>query len=201
MKQIIPFTKDITFKTNIEEICSISLDEDLNLLGEDHISGNFYIKGTYKKNAGDLPEEYSYKLPCEIVISDRYDAFNATIDIEDFNYEVHDDTLKVSISVLVDNLEEKEKVREVEEVEEIEEETKEERDINIDPVTIINNTTNNIISNKEETYLTYKVYFANEEDTTESIINKFNITKEEFLEYNDDLNVIKGNKFIIPSKK
>ena len=189
MKQIIPFTKDITFKTNIEEISSISLDEDLNLLGDDLISGNFYIKGTYKKSAGDLPEEYSYKVPCEIVISDRYDAFDATIDIDDFNYEVSGDTLKVSISVLVDNLEEKE------------EEVKEERDINIDPVTIINNTTNNIVTNKEETYLTYKVYFANEEDTTESIINKFNITKEEFLEYNDDLNVVKGNKFIIPSKK
>lgn len=198
MKQIIPFTKDITFKTNIEEISSISLEDDLILKGEDLISGNFYITGTYKKDKGDIPEEYSYKIPCEIVISDRYDAFDATIDIDNFDYEIKGDTLKINISVLIDNLEEKERSA----IEEIEEEDKKEddRDINIDPVTIINNTTNNILNTKEETYLTYKVYFANEEDTMESIINKFKITKEEFLEYNEDIDINKGKKFVIPSK-
>ena len=47
MKQIIPFTKDITFKNTIGDLVSISLDNDLQLKGEDLITGNFYVKGKY----------------------------------------------------------------------------------------------------------------------------------------------------------
>ena len=49
MKQIIPFTKDITFKNTIGDLVSISLDNDLQLKGEDLITGNFYVKGKLKQ--------------------------------------------------------------------------------------------------------------------------------------------------------
>lgn len=110
MKQIIPFTKDITFKTKIGELTSISLDDDLTLKGEDLIVGNFYIKGTYKMiDTQTLEEEYSYKIPCEIAISDEYDTFDCTIDIDDFYYEIiNDEILRVNISLAIDNLTRKE---------------------------------------------------------------------------------------------
>ena len=114
MKQIVPFTKDITFKTKIGDITGISLENDLMLKGEDLISGNFYIKGTYKMlKTSSLEEEYSYKIPCEIAISDTYDAFLATVDIDNFTYEVIDDeVLRVNIDVRIDNLEKKEIIKE-----------------------------------------------------------------------------------------
>ena len=48
MKQIIPFSKDITFKTVIGEITGISLDNDLSMKEDNLVKGNFYIKGSYK---------------------------------------------------------------------------------------------------------------------------------------------------------
>ena len=110
MKQIIPFTKDITFKTKIGELISISLDNDLTLKGEDLITGNFYVKGSYKMlKTSELEEEYSYKIPCDIAISDDYETYDATIDVDDFNYEIiNEEILRVKISLLIDNLVKKE---------------------------------------------------------------------------------------------
>ena len=114
MRQTIPFKKDITFKTKIGEITAISLDNDLMLKGEDQISGNFYISGTYKMlEASTINENYSYKIPCEITISDDYDTFDATVDIDDFYYEIIDDEiLRINIVVIIDNLKKKEEVKE-----------------------------------------------------------------------------------------
>ncbi len=110
MKQTIPFRKDITFKTKIGELTAISLDNDLTLKGEDLIVGNFYISGNYKMLEGSISEEeYSYKIPCEIAISDDYDTYDATIDIDDFYYEIiNDEILRVNITVVINNLERKE---------------------------------------------------------------------------------------------
>ena len=114
MKQTIPFTKDITFKTKIGEITAISLDNDLMLKGEDLISGNFYISGNYKMlETSTIEETYNYKIPCEIAISEDYDTFDATVDIDDFYYEIIDDEiLRVNIVVVIDNLKKKEESEE-----------------------------------------------------------------------------------------
>ena len=116
MKQIIPFTKDITFKNTIGDLVSISLDNDLQLKGEDLITGNFYVKGKYKLTKASIQEEeYSYKIPCEIAISDDYDTFDATIDIDDFYYDIIDnEILRINIDLVIDNLVKKE-VKEKEE--------------------------------------------------------------------------------------
>ena len=110
MTQIIPFTKDITFKTKVFEITSISLDHDLQLKGEDIITGNFYVKGKFKMTkASQIEEGFNYKIPCEINISKEYDAYDAIIDIDDFYYDLLDEEiLKVNIAVVIDNLVKKE---------------------------------------------------------------------------------------------
>lgn len=243
MKQIIPFEKDILFKTKIGELTSISLDNDLILKGEDLIIGNFYIKGTYKMlSSSTSEEEYSYKIPCEIQISDEYDTYDCNIDIDDFTYEIkNDDTLYVKISVSIDNLVKKETLKDITEQletreelptenstplverivpetpkeiktteepkEEINEQQEQQRDIpevvdereNISPINVINDIKSDIIKETEERYLTYKVYIVTEEDTIETITEKYNVTKEQIKDYNEFDNLQAGMKLVIPS--
>ena len=220
MKQIIPFEKDILFKTKIGELTSISLDNDLILKGEDIVTGNFYIKGTYKMiSSSTNEEEYSYKIPCEIQISDMYDTYDCTIDIDDFSYEIkNDDTLCVKISVLLDNLVKKEPeerkeeelidmtdslpikeelVKEEPETKKIEELVVDER--NIDPVNVLNDIKSDIISDTDERYLTYKVYTVQEEDTIEKICTKYKVSVDQIKDYNDFDNLTTGLKLLIPN--
>lgn len=222
MKQIIPFEKDILFKTKIGELTSISLDNDLILKGEDIVTGNFYIKGTYKMiSSSTNEEEYSYKIPCEIQISDIYDTYDCTIDIDDFSYEIkNDDTLCVKISVLLDNLIKKElEVTEerkeeelidmtnslpIEEIEKvvIEDEKPEELVIderNIDTVNVLNDIKSDIISNTDESYLTYKVYTVQEDDTIEKICTNYKVSIDQIKDYNDFDNLTTGLKLLIPN--
>lgn len=222
MKQIIPFEKDILFKTKIGELTSISLDNDLILKGEDIVTGNFYIKGTYKMiSSSTNEEEYSYKIPCEIQISDIYDTYDCTIDIDDFSYEIkNDDTLCVKISVLLDNLIKKElEVTEerkeeelidmtnslpIEEIEKvvIEDEKPEELVIDerkIDPVNVLNDIKSDIISNTDESYLTYKVYTVQEDDTIEKICTNYKVSIDQIKDYNDFDNLTTGLKLLIPN--
>lgn len=54
------------------------------------------------------------------------------------------------------------------------------------------------LSSSEETFSTYYVYMVRETDTIESIIDKYQTTKEELQNYNDLTNVKVGSKLIIP---
>ena len=213
MKQIIPFTKDITFKTAINELVSISLDHDLKV-EEDIIKGNFYLKGSYKILKSNIEtEKFSYKIPCEIDIAGNYDITEATIDIDDFNYDIESDTLKIDVKLLIDNLKEQTKEEKTEErvdaIDKAKEEIKEyidsiNEDDELEEITIDNNVKDykNMfdLANNDETYLTYYVYTYQENDTIESVLNKYNITKYELEEYNDINDIKIGNKLIIPTK-
>ncbi len=225
MKQTIPFKKDITFKTKIGELTAISLDNDLTLKGEDLIVGNFYISGNYKMLEGSIEEEsYSYKIPCEIAISSEYDTYDAVIDIDDFYYEIiNDEVLRVNITVVISNLERKE-IKEEQETNEVEVLTDEDDRM----LSINDDIANNIklpleeefeeikeiekprnvsnfdkvkesAKNQDDTYITYKVYIYKEEDTIESVLEKYSITKEELANYNNLEDIIPGSKIVIPS--
>ena len=67
-----------------------------------------------------------------------------------------------------------------------------------------NNTSTNMssifssLASSEETFSTYYVYMVRETDTIESIIDKYQTTKEELQNYNDLTNVKVGSKLIIP---
>lgn len=54
------------------------------------------------------------------------------------------------------------------------------------------------INETEETYATYSVYILREEETINSIIEKYKTTKEELENYNDLSNISIGSKIIIP---
>ena len=223
MRQTIPFKKDITFKTKIGELTAIALDNDLTLKGEDLIVGNFYISGTYKMlEASTIEEEYSYKIPCEIAINEEYDTYNATIDIDDFYYEIiNDEILRINIVVVINNLERKEIVEDEEEELETDDELTEEpskkenrevlekleeEEVNIlDEIPEIPRESKSFLEVKEEvknqkdTYLTYRVYMVKDDDTLEQILEKYEITKEQLADYNNLEEFAPGVKLVISS--
>ena len=168
MKKIVPFKKDIIFENQIFEITSISLEHTLNHK-DNLVEGTFTVSGEYKTTETSLNEEFSYDIPFTYNVDEGYTLDNAVIDIDDFYYEIKNNSvLSVNVDVLVDNLEEVERC--------IEEETK----------------------SNTESYQSYTVYIFREGDTLETILTNYNVTKESLLDYND-LNELKvGDKIIIP---
>ena len=230
MKNIIPFKKDVIFKTNLSEITSISLENTLNL-NNDTISGDFIVSGEYKvSDKSTTVEPFELKLPFEIVLDDRFETTKATVDIDDFYYEIlNDNTLSISIDVLVDHLTEKPlidvedlvEVKPVRETLNIEEEEdnmetlkdevieerciEDEEDKNIDSddnKELVEEKINSIFSNNSldgDMYVTYNVFIIREGDTLDSIMEKYNVTLEELKKYNDLSDLKLGDKIIIPN--
>lgn len=104
MKQIIPFKKELPFKTKVSEITSISLERDLEVTEDKVVSGVFHITGDYKMNEGSISREnFSFDLPFDITLDPRYDISTVNADIEDFYYDViNEDTLKVNIDLFIE---------------------------------------------------------------------------------------------------
>ena len=67
MKNIIPFKKDIIFKTKLGEITSISLENTLKLI-DGVIEGDFIISGEYKEDIDSENENpFNLKLPFNVL--------------------------------------------------------------------------------------------------------------------------------------
>lgn len=195
MNKIIPFNKEIKFNDVIGEITSIALDDNLEFIDSYTIGGELIVRGTHKYD--DIEEDFSYPLPTGISVDSKYDTSKATISVDDFYYEIiNDDTLKVKIDLILDNLFYKEK-----ELEPLVHEVIENRD---EEVTIDDEKDNIIVdlfneTNNEKEYSIYRVYIITNEDTLEKVLDKYHITKEELSHYNDLDNFKPGNKIIIPS--
>lgn len=97
MKSVIPFNKEILFKTNIAEISSISLEHDYEI-AEKEVKGNFIVSGDYKAHEVSVNKEpFRYSLPFAIDLDDNIDRETISLDIEDFSYDFHEDILDVKI--------------------------------------------------------------------------------------------------------
>lgn len=234
MKKIVPFKKELPFKTNIAEITSISIEHSLHLSNNNLITGSFILTGDYKiSETSSSTEKFSFDLPFDITIDDKYKLDNVTLDIDDFYYEIVDNKmLSIDIDVLIDKLEEKPLIqKEVIEQEEMTlddtlEELKEEESIkeNIldtiedercydeeeipfkqldDKIEAVSKNEKSIFDNFDsstETFSTYKVCIVRENDNVDTIIQKYNITKEDLSLYNDLSDLKIGDKLIIPSQ-
>ena len=213
MKKLIPFQKDLNFDNKINEISSISLEHTLKLNEGNQISGEFIVSGTYKLTEASINvDPFEYILPFSISIDKKYETKNINVDINDFYYElINNQTLSINIEVVIDNLEEKEEIFVTKEKtvipnepEDIREEiTNEEKQEETETVSKTENenteTTKSIFENLDENerYAVYKVHVVTENDTVESIIQKYQITKEELEAYNDLNDVQMGSKLII----
>lgn len=212
MNCIIPFTKDVKFKSNIAEILSVSLEHDYTA-NETEVLGNFTISGEYKVHEVSVNKEhFEYVLPFSVNMTNKIDTNSVNFEVQDFTYEVIDnDTLRVNIeySINADELKEEEPLfkqveeptldnlldeidREVEE--EPKEEINEERDISEETKdTILNN-----INDSDDVYVTYHIHEMKETDTVESICLKYNTSDAILGEYNDLSTLTLGDKIIIP---
>lgn len=115
MNKKISFEKKIKFPTQIGEVCSISLEKNLIFKSEDSIEGELFLTGKYKlTEASLLEEDFSYKIPIEISLTEELDTSKSGVDISDFYYEIeNDDTMICYIDLEIDGEElKKEEVRE-----------------------------------------------------------------------------------------
>ncbi len=269
MKKIVSFEKELDFPSMIGEITSIALDNNLDFIDQNTITGTFTISGSYKMTeASTLEESFKYEIPVDITLVETFDLSSVKVTIDNFNYEViNDDVLKCNIDVLIGgieeivleeelidnteknpdevisteelNLKEMESVRECdgdkmedkeldmeksdiqEEVEfpfkqisEVKELNKEQEDkkegddkkMKNEEKELDNNLEGQNISSlfeafssTDETFKTYSVYILRREDTIETVLNKYSITREELSDYNDLENLEIGSKLVIPT--
>ena len=206
MKKVIPFKKEIIFESNIAEITSISLEHNLQI--KDYsVIGSFDISGSYKMTlTSTVTDDFSYNIPFEIALDERYVLDNAIVDIDDFYYEIiNERVLSINIEVGIDKLEEIEmedkmpdiieESKEFEEKMTREENTEEKRCIEEEnPISNVFTSVSDV-----ETYKSYTVYIVRENDTIENILTKYNRTKEELEIYNNLEELKIGDKLIIPN--
>lgn len=222
MRQLIPFVKDINFTSKLSEVTSISLEHDLSMENNDSIVGKFIVSGKYKMNEISINEEtFDEIIDFDITLDDKYDASLVTIDIDNFYYEIiNEEILRLHIDVLIDNLTyiKKEEIipkipdeimedifdiRSIDSNKMDDEMEKNMKDIEKDVLFDVNEITSNLTSsflNGDEHFSTYKIHIIREEETINTIIEKYKISKEELEKYNSLENIILGTKIIIPIK-
>lgn len=224
MNCIIPFTKDINFKTNIAKILSVSLEHEYTA-NPMEVLGNFTISGEYKVHEVSINKEsFEYVLPFSVNLTKEIDINSVDFDIVNFTYEVvNDDTLRVNIEYSINAIELPEEKEEVTidelldeidedvraEIEDVKEDVKEEKEEiqekeevleteNRDITDEAKETILNSINKDDNTYVTYHVHIMSETDTIESICLKYNVTESILKEYNDITTLGVKDKVIIP---
>lgn len=210
MKSIVPYTKDITFNNKIAEICSLSLEHEINT-SETEINGVFIISGEYKSHGLSVNKEsFVNKLPFSIDITENIIPSSIEFEIRDFTYEVVDDeTLRVNIEFSVEAEEKAEEIIEENDKDEEDNRVKEtvlEEIENLFPNTIeeerIDKNSEELILNNvkddEEEYATYHIHIVKMEDSIESICSMYNIDINTLKEYNQTETINIGDKLIIP---
>lgn len=199
MKKIINYEKEIIFKTTIAEICSISLEQDFTV-DDNCFTGDFILTGEYKTNELSVNKEpFIYHLPIEYELDNGVDYNSVNYEIDNFEYTVEDDVLKVTIDLAITYDEVEKEVLPTISEEEINDEVPIERNVREEEVTI-NEEKKQILTNEfnEETFTTYHVHIVGSEDNLESIAKKYGVTIDDIKKYNDDVNLELKSKLIIP---
>ena len=213
MKKKVAFEKSIEFPTMIGEISEISLDQELYFINESNVEGYLILVGKYKMTeASRLEEDFSYKIPCEIALTEELDVDTTNIEIADFYYEIeNDNTLVCHVELLLEGLEivkeeEKELERECDgdkieekeiEIPIIQEEIEEKEEVVEEKKVEINSLFSNLDDEKDK-YGTFIVYMVRQNETINTIIEKYHTTIEELEKYNDLKDISLGTKLIIP---
>lgn len=207
MKKVVPFKKDISFDTNIALVNSISLEHFVNKKSDGLISGNFLISGDYKMSDTSISlDNFEYELPFNINVDKKYNIDEASVDINDFYYEViNNKILSVNIELLIDDIKEVEVESRMSET--LGAESKADSTVNsdrcVEDEVVTNDKTKSIFDNldENESYCVYKVHIVTENDTTESIIQSYGVSRELLADYNDLSDIKLGDKIIVPTNE
>ena len=223
MKQTIPFKKDVFFKTQVNEITSISLEHHVEVVKNNTISGNFIITGEYKMTEASINKDnFEFDIPFDVALNEGYIIDNAKTQITDFFYEiVNNEILRINIEITINDLEvvAKQEVRntpyedtneipiivqEEEKIEEIislentivkQEIAEETKRVNVKQVSDLFKQLD-----EEESFSTYKVYIVREGDNIDSILDMYAIDIVTLEKYNNLESIEIGDKIIIPTK-
>ena len=217
MKKTVALDKSLEFPTMIGEISSISLEENIKFINEDNIEGELFLNGKYKlTEASRLEEDFSYKIPVEIALSEKLDINKSNVLVTDFFYEIEEDNMICHIELTIEGeplieerecdgeekeieipvLEKEEDKEEIaEEIIEEEEKVEEERD---EEETSIKDSIFTNLNEDNETYGTFIVYIVRQNESINTIVEKYHTTIEEIEKYNDINNIDIGTKLIIP---
>ena len=187
------YTEELIIKD--EEIRNINEDNILNDICEEEIKeepiNNKLEDDKQIKEEPIIEEIKTKKDNLELFDELTYDNEDETEDIDEIIEPERIDLLK---DMLTNN-----KVNEINKENEMNENT----NININNNTDdnSNNINEKIFSKKEEDekYVTYRVYKVLENDTLDTILSKYNITKEMLSDYNNIENITTGDKLIIPT--
>ena len=206
MKKKIEIKKKIEFSSMIGEICAISLENHLQFMNDHSIEGNFVLLGRYKStSASRIEEEFRYEIPVEIELTAEVDYLNGTIDICDFYYDIVDGNAvlcNIEVCIDADSLEKEDRECDGDTIEEkeieipyLEDTIDVEEDVEED-----NRETDDFfqIDSSKETYGTFIVYIMRQNETINSILEKYHTTIEEVEKYNDLKDLSIGTKIIIP---
>lgn len=217
MKQVIPFSKEIVFKTNIASITSISLEHEEKVY-DGEVAGDFIIFGDYKVHNDTTEKElFKYRLPFTAILPEHTIISTVKVDIEDFTYDqIEDDVIKVNVdfSISYDIEDVSEVVPEVkEEPEEMDREVLDEIEEFLSPEedntlpeeveddkakeTMEVNDDKDITTTKEE-YVKYHIHIVKENETLEQIIKLYETNMETVKMYNEVDKIKMGDKLIIP---
>ena len=228
MKKKVTFDKSMEFPSMIGQISAISLDSALRFVDGANIEGDLIVSGKYKlTEASQLEDDFYYKIPIEITLTENLDIDHSSVDISDFTYETQENMLICHIELFINGIEIiEEKIEEEErecdgekkmenEIEiphkNIEEEfVKEEKTIENDEGILnekeekeeIEEKDNSLFFNfkdDDDQYGTFIVYIVRQNETINSIIEKYHTTLEELEQYNDLKEIQNGTKLIIPA--
>ena len=187
--------------------------------------------GKYKSTvASQIEEDFQFSIPVEITILEDIDSTTANIDIADFYYQLNDSrVLSCTIEIQIDAVElldsrecdgdpidEKEiEIPILNPIEELDNKVQGEQrldDVNEEDKTEYQE--NTLEADKEddhsmlfnidmstESYGTFIVYMVRQNETINSILEKYHTSLEEVEKYNDLKNISMGSKLIIPLLK
>ena len=147
------------------------------------------------KETLEIPEEYEIReelpLTRDLLMDEDNEKLEETKELEE---ELTDPKTKEEESERIDLLKEMLTTNK-------EEPMPENLNLNINNTNDNQNVNNILEPTGEENYVTYRVYKVVEGDTLDSILTKYNITKEMLADYNNIENINTGDKLIIPTNE
>lgn len=208
MNCTIPFESKLKFEGPIKEICSISLEHEVTE-NEKEILGNFVIHGTYKEHELSVnTSPFRFTVPFEVELTKKIVPGSLDFNIDNFTYDLEEDTMNIYIDYAFSAEEEKEDdpLDLIDEsVLEESENNKEDEDTEIREIVLPKDTNEEVIIPKEisginpyDDYISFKVHTVKEGESLESICLNNKTSKEEILLINDISTVSVNDKIIIP---
>lgn len=186
------FEKKINFDITLDDkydASKVTIDVDdfyYEIINNEYLRVHIDVKVDnlvyYKKDIESITEEEAPSL-VEIISDDKEEKENKRNE----NEVLKKDERNIKEDIMIDDANN--------ETLKIKEEKKDDDKLDISEIT--NNITSGFLGS-EEKYSTYKVHIIRESETIKTVMEKYNVSKEELEKYNNLDNVILGTKIIVP---